>query len=116
GLFSGASQRGGCNNVAVTATWLGAAGGAGRAGQPGRVSEDASLVLRRGQADTAGVEVGEDGVDRLVRVLSGRVEPQADPVGLLPQDGLEAADRPAARPVSDAVPLVFPLLDGGRVR
>ena len=35
---------------------------------------------------------------------------------LLPQQGLQAADRPAARPVHDAVPFPLAALDGGRVR
>jgi len=43
-------------------------------------SEDAPLVLRRGQADSAGVEVGEDGVDSLVRVLDGHAADPACPI------------------------------------
>jgi DNA-binding transcriptional LysR family regulator len=38
----------------------------------------------QGQADAAGVQVGEDGLDGLLGALPGGVEPQADPFGLLP--------------------------------
>ena len=69
-----------------------------------------------GKADAAGVRVGEDGPDGLFRALLGCVERQADPVGLLPQQSLQTADRPPARPVGDAVPISFPALDGRRVR
>jgi hypothetical protein len=75
---------------------------------------DRSAGLRK--ADAAGVQVGEDGHDGLLRALPGRVEPQADPVSLPPQQGLQPVRRPPARPVHDAAPLPFPPLDGRSVR
>src|SRR5690349_2027337 len=43
------------------------------------------------QADAAGVQVGDDGLDGLLSAHPGRVEPQADLLGLL------TGARPAAR-------------------
>jgi hypothetical protein len=44
------------------------------------------------QPDTAGIQVGENELNGLFGTQTGRVEPQANPVGLLPQHGLQLFD------------------------